>query len=303
MTGLIFLYEKELLGIIGLKPKTVKNYVACIVTLFNFINEHSISLSSVNEKHLLDFMIHLKKTGISISRINHYRSSLQSFFAFLVKIKSVYRSPATSMFTIKQKRSELNKPVKNESVHALLDYCDLDEFKGLRDFIMISVFWALGLRNNELRTLKVGSFDPAFDRKNKIGLLLIDGKNNKERSLFVVDKLYDNMLIYLSHPEAPKNKKSPLFCTKPNQAISGSQVSRIIKDIGRKQNIKERITPHVLRHTFATDLYNCGVPIDDIRAMMGHSNIAETSLYIHVSDEYRKNALENLSLEERFSWE
>ncbi|MCP4354026.1 MAG: tyrosine-type recombinase/integrase [Proteobacteria bacterium] len=303
MTGLIFLYEKELLGIIGLKDDTVKNYVACIVTFFNFIKERSVDLSSVNEKHLLNFMIYLKKTEIGFSRLNHYRSALQSFFAFIVKIKFISRSPATSMLTIKRKKSELNKPVKNESVHALLDSCNLASFKGLRDFVMISVFWALGIRNNELRTLKIGSFDPTFDRKNKIGLLLVDGKNNKERSLFVVDKLYDNMLIYLSHPEAQKNKKSPMFCTKPNQAISGSQVSRIIKDIGRKQKIKERITPHVLRHTFATDMYHSGVPIDDIRAMLGHSNVAETSLYIHVSDEYKKNALENLSLEERFSWE
>ncbi|MCP4354070.1 MAG: tyrosine-type recombinase/integrase [Proteobacteria bacterium] len=303
MTGLIFLYEKELLGIIGFKPDTVSNYVGCIIKFFDFINERSVDLKSVNERHLLDFMIYLKKIDISISRLNHYRSSLQGFFAFLVKINFISRSPATAMFTIKRKKSELNKPVKAESVHALLNSCNPDNFKGLRDFTMISLFWALGIRNKELRTLKVGSLDLAFDRKNKIGLLLVDGKNNKERSLFVVDKLYDNMLIYLSHREAPKNKKSPMFCTKPNQPISGSQVSRIVKDSVRKQKIKERITPHVLRHTFATDMYNSGVPIDDIRAMMGHSNVAETSIYIHVSDEYRKNALYNLSLEERFSWE
>jgi len=156
MTGLISLYEKELLDVIGLKVKTVKNYVACIVSFFNFINERSINLESVNGKQLLDFMIYLKKTEIGISRLNHYRSSLQGFFAFLVKIKFISRSPATSMFSIKSKKSELNKPVKNESVHALLDSCDLNTFKGLRDFTMFSVFWALGIRNNELRTLKKG---------------------------------------------------------------------------------------------------------------------------------------------------
>ena len=113
MTGLIFLYEKELLGIIGLKDDTVKNYVSCIVTFFNFINERSVGLNSVNEKHLLNFMIYLKKTEISFSRLSHYRSALQSFFAFIVKIKFISRNPATSMFTIKSQKSELNKPVKN----------------------------------------------------------------------------------------------------------------------------------------------------------------------------------------------
>ncbi|MCP4354156.1 MAG: tyrosine-type recombinase/integrase [Proteobacteria bacterium] len=303
MSGLICLYEKELTGVIGLKPDTVSNYTSCIISFFNFINKRRIGLKSVNEKHLLNFMIHLKKSETSTSRLNHYRSSLKSFFALLVKINFIHRSPATLMFTLKRKKSELNKPVKTEIVYNLLDGYDLKEFKGLRNFLIISIFWALGLRNKELRSLKVASFDPCYDRKNKIGRMLIDGKNNKERSLFVVDRLYDNILLYLSHPEAPKNKKSPMFCTKPNIGISEDQLRRIIRNSIKKQNIKERITPHVLRHTFATDMYNNGVPVDDIRVMMGHSNVTETSIYIHVADEYRKNALENLSINGRPSWE
>lgn len=303
MSGLICLYEKELSGVIGLKPETVSNYTSCIISFFNFIDNLEISLESVNEKHLLNFMIYLKKSEISISRLNHYRSSLKSFFALLVKINFIHRSPATFMFTLKRKKSDLNKPVKTETVYSLLDGYDLKEFKGLRNFLIISVFWALGLRNKELRTLKVASFDPSYNRKNKIGRMLIDGKNNKERSLFVVDKLYDNMLLYLSHPEAPKNKKSPMFCTKPNLGISEDQIRKIIKTSIKKQTIKERITPHVLRHTFATDMYNNGVPVDDIRVMMGHSTVAETSIYIHVADEYRKNALEALSINGGPLWE
>ena len=303
MSGLICLYEKELSGVIGLKRDTVSNYTSCIISFFNFINKLEVGLESVNEQHLLNFMIHLKKAETSISRLNHYRSSLKSFFALLVKINFIHRSPATFMFTLKRKKSDLNKPVKTEIVYSLLDGYDLKEFKGLRNFSIISVFWALGLRNNELRTLKVSSFDPCYDRKNKIGRMLIDGKNNKERSLFVVNRLYDNMLLYLSHPEAPKNKKSPMFCTKPNLGISEDQIRRIIRTSIKKQNIKERITPHVLRHTFATDMYNNGVPVDDIRVLMGHSNVAETSIYIHVADEYRENALENLSINGRPSWE
>ncbi len=303
MTGLIDLYKKELLGVIGLKPKTVQNYISCMTGFFSFIHEISVELTFVNEKHLLMFMVRLKNKGLSFSRLNHHRSSLQSFFTFLVKIKAVPRNPAESMFPIKSKRSELNKPVKPESVHALLDSYDLNNFRGIRNFTMVSIFWALGIRNNELRTLKVGSFDPAFDRNNRIGLLTVDGKNNKERSLFVVDKLYDNLLLYLSHRKAPKNKKFPLFCTKKNQPISGDQVNRIIRNNVKKNRIKERITPHVLRHTFATEMYHIGVPIDDIRVMLGHSNIAETSLYIHVSDEYLKTALDHLSLSGSLSWE
>ena len=168
--------------------------------------------------------------------------------------------------------------------------------------MIISILWALGLRLNELVTLKVRDFEPNHDPANKTGLLRIHGKGDKERALFVVDKLYTNLVSYLKHSQSPKKKSEPLFPTQINKAISKDRVQRLLKESARKAGITQRITPHVLRHTFGTEMYHQRVPLDAIEVMLGHENEAETSIYIHVSDELEKQALENITIEGRMSW-
>ena len=185
----------------------------------------------------------------------------------------------------------------------MLNTIDQTEWIGERNFIIISIFWALGLRLTELITLKVRDFEPGHDPENNIGLLRIHGKGDKQRALFVVDKLYVYLIHYLNHPESPKKKSEPLFPVQKNKAISTDRVQRMIKEYASSAGISERITPHVLRHSFATEMYHCGVPLYAIQAMLGHENEAESSIYIHVSDELEKQALENITIEGRMSWQ
>ncbi len=159
------------------------------------------------------------------------------------------------------------------------------------------MLWALGLRVNELTSLTVKSFEPEHDPENNIGLLRVRGKNKKQRALFVVDKLYDEITSYLEHPESPHKMNAPLFPIKTGTPISNDRVRGLIKEYCASANIKNRVTPHVLRHTFATDMYHQGIPIQAIQAMMGHNQIAETSVYVHVSDQLQKQALENIMIE------
>jgi len=151
-----------------------------------------------------------------------------------------------------------------------------------------------------LNYYRVGSFK-VQDHSKKIGTLRIKGKNKKERVLFVVDKLYTTFTQYLAHKDSPKMGKDFLFPGKQN-SISKDRVRNMIKEYTKKAGIKERITPHVLRHSFATEMYHNKVPLEAIRDMMGHCSIAETSLYIHVSDELKKNALEHITITGEVSW-
>ena len=120
---------------------------------------------------------------------------------------------------------------------------------------------------------------PHYDPDNKIGLLRVRGKNKQQRALFVVDKLYDAFTDYLAHTQSPKKKNDPLFPIEAGTAISTDRVYKLIKEYCQSANIKNRITPHVLRHSFATDMYHQGIPLQAIKAMMGHSKKAETSMY------------------------
>jgi len=302
MHELIELYRKELAEVAAYKNNTVGIYVTSIHRYFTYASEvMSFDPLKPGPGDLNGWLIHLKKAGTSLSRLQNYQIALKSFFTFACKMGIIKEHPALELYPVKKDKSMLNQPVCTHSLFKLLDGFDLSSWIGLRDYIIVSILWAMGLRLNECLILKVGDFDPDFNRKEKIGLLKIKGKGRKERTLFVVDKLYDHLIRYLKHPASPQRKTDFMFPTKirTGKAVSQDRIRRMIKQTAKEAGIAERITPHVLRHTFATDMYNRGVPVDAISRILGHDSIEETSLYIHVSDELKKKALEKISIRGR----
>ena len=148
--------------------------------------------------------------------------------------------------------------------------------------------------------MRVKDFETGHGKK--ISLLRIRGKNKKQRALFVVERLFDDICRYLAHPESPKKKLAPLFPAQPNTAISNNRLQNIIKQQAKKIGIKSRVTPRTFRHAFATEMYHQKVPLQAIGHMMGHDSIAETSIYVHVSDKLKQLALDNIHISRRVSW-
>ena len=108
---------------------------------------------------------------------------------------------------------------------------------------------------------------------------------------------------FLTNDESPKKKLAPLFPGQPDTAISKSRVQRIVKDRAVKAGIVPVVTPRMLRHSFATEMYHCGVPLSDLQVMMGHASIADTSIYVHVSDKLKQLALDSIFISRRCSWQ
>ena len=147
--------------------------------------------------------------------------------------------------------------------------------------------------------LKVGSFEAEHEPENKVGLLRVLGKGKKERALFVTGKLYSNLVGYLKHPETPKQMTSPMFPIPNNKGkqLSTDRARRMMKEVTREAGIKLRLTPHVLRHSFATHMYTNDVPVEAIEAMLGHTTTDETSIYIHVPKANKQQALAKITIE------
>jgi len=304
VVALIDEYQHELSSICGFAEDTVENYVSCMVMFYEWIRkEYQISPVNARGSHLCEWMMALKDRGLSYSRLEHHRSSLKTFYAMLVKMKIVKRNIALAIPRLRKRGIGRVMPVPKETVERLLDIVDQSTWIGKRNYMIISMLWALGLRISELTGLRVGSFEPDHVPEDRIGLLRVKGKNRKQRALFVVDNLYDNLIAYLAHPQSPKKKTDPLFPVESGKAISNDRIQKKIKEYCREAGIKERITPHVLRHSFATEMYNANVPLDAIQAMMGHEKRAETAVYIKVSDRFKKEALLQLTINERMSWE
>ena len=301
MIALIDEYKKELISIAYFAEETVQNYVSCIISFIEYCkNSLKLEPTKCRGHHILGWISEIKKTGVSNSRLQHHRSALKSFYAFLLKIKVIKKNPASAIPIIRKKRSERNKPISKDIAFKLLRSIDQSTWIGRRNYLIISILWGLGLRLNELTSLKVKSFEPAHGKRT--GLLRVKGKNRKQRALFVVDKLYDTLIEYLNDPQSPNKKNAPLFPVEKGTVISHDRVQRMIKEYCSRANIKERVIPHVLRHSFATEMYHQNVPLSAIQSMLGHSNIAETSIYIHVSDQLQKQALEQISISEEVTW-
>ena len=302
MTALFDLYRQELEDVLCYVPETINNYLSCLMMFYAFAQkELGITPDRATGPHICQWISVLKQTGISFSRLQHHQSALQTFFSMLIKHKYRKKNPADALPPLRHRQASTVRPVSREVVFRLLDQVDRSDWFGVRNHMIISMLWALGLRISELTRLTVESFEPEVEKN--IGLLRVNGKNRKQRTLFVVGRLYRNLKVYLSHPDSPKRKKQPLFPVNDTKAIASSTVQKKIKQYCRDAGITERITPHVLRHSFATEMYHEKVPVHAIQVMMGHARPAETSLYIKVKDSFKKQALRQLSLNARMSWE
>ncbi|MBN2258873.1 MAG: tyrosine-type recombinase/integrase, partial [Anaerolineaceae bacterium] len=271
-------------------------YMSCLEKYFDFArNQLKIDPLKAGARHLLKWMCFLKEQGLSRSRLIHHKSALTYFFALLVNLKKIDHNPAKALFTIRKKKSDFNQPISEAIAYKLLRSLKRETWLEERNFMMISLLWGLGLRVSELTSLKVGDFELEDD----IGLLRVRGKGKKQRVLFVVDKLYNELTDYLKHAHSPREKSSPLFPIHSNRkkAVSSDRVQTILKESACRAGIEERITPHVLRHSFATHMYSRRVPVSAIEVMLGHTSSDETSIYIHVAKANKQQALATITIE------
>jgi site-specific recombinase XerD len=302
MIALIDQYQKELLKVNGFAASTVETYILSVKAFCSFAkNELEMDPVKVKGPQLLKWILYLKNTGIGHSRLENHHYALKSFFTFLQKTGDNTSNPAQTPPLLIKRQRQRTKPISTQDAFKLLDSFDQSSWHGLRNYTMVSLLWALGLRTSELTGLKVRSFETGHGKR--IGLLRIRGKNKKQRALFVVDRLFDDLTRYLIHPQSPRKKPAPLFQGQPDTAISNNRVQRIVKDQAIKAGIATSVTPRVLRHSFATEMYHRNVPLSAIQAMMGHDSIADTSIYIHVSDKLKQLALDSILISRRSSWQ
>ena len=311
MNTLIEQFRKELLEIALYQNDTIANYISCIYHYMDFVNQNvGIDPLKTTPLHLKQWMIQLKNTGISNSRLSHHKCALTAFFTFLGKLKLIDNNPTDALSPMRKTKSNLNQPIDQNTAYKLLNKgVDRSTWIGERNFMIISCLYALGLRRQELANLKIRDFDPHFDPINKIGLLTVHGKGRKQRALFVVDKLCDRLVSFLKQSVSPTHvkmkcniKNRPIFPSRDGAILTGDHILKVVRQAAQKAGIEQRITPHVLRHSFATAMYLQKVPLDDIEDMMGHETSAETALYIHVPEEMKQQALELISLQGEYSW-
>jgi len=264
----------------GLSENTILSYGRDIKKFFQFIQRLKISFLDPGEDILGKFIRHTSRSGLSARSITRLISSLKSFYKFLVLDGVVKKNPALSLHSPKSMLS-LPKYLRVKEVERLLSQPDEKDTRGLRDKAMLELLYATGLRASELVLLRTK------DINLEDGFLICRGKGGKERIVPFGYSAVNALQKYLENARSRLMRRPCdfLFLTYRGDAFTRQGFWKLLKSYAQKANIASKISPHVLRHTFATHLLERGADLRSVQLMLGHSQITSTQIYTHVSRE------------------
>ena len=239
-------------------------------------------VESVTTADIRDFLISLKERGLSPASVARSLSSIKSFFKYLYHDKQFQDNPAEILETPKSWR-KLPDILSCEDVDNLLKSPNLESGLGLRDKAMLEVLYASGLRVSELISLKVNQLDM------EVGYLRTFGKGSKERIIpigAVAKRAVENYILN-SRPALASNRKDgrkaeELFVTRRGRGMTRQGFWKILKGYVSQANVRDSVSPHTLRHAFATHLLERGADLRSVQQMLGHSDISTTQIYTHI---------------------
>ncbi len=250
----------------------LKNYLAYLEKI-NIKDFKDITLKNIN-----DYIKELSQNGLSSKSIARHTTSIRELHKYLVKTKKISINVMDNYTGIKQAK-HLPTVLKSDEMEKILDV-DLDNVYKYRDKAMLELMYGAGLRVSELVNLTMYSIDLEND------IILIEGKGSKERIVPLNPYAKEALLNYLevrgSLIKTKNGIPDKLFLNNHGKGISRQGFNFILKNILEEKGIKTHATPHTLRHTFATDLLNNGADLKSIQALLGHEDIATTSIYTHV---------------------
>ena len=236
-----------------------------------FLNQNGDKISKeINYSFIRQWIVHLSEKKFSKVSINRKIASLKSYFNFLVNIGELNSSPLKAHKNLKSS-SKIVIPFSETEIEKVFEGFHFIDGSD-RDKLIIELFYSTGIRRDELLNIKIINID--FDNH----WIKILGKRNKERIIPMLPKLSKSILNYIS-------KYSPveyLFESKKSKQLSSSTVYRIINKYFRAVSSKVKVSPHVLRHTFATHMLNNGADINTIKEILGHSSLSSTQIYTKI---------------------
>ena len=239
-------------------------------------------VDSVTTANIRDFLISLREQGLSPASVARSLSSIKSFFKYLCQDKQFQDNPAEILETPKRWR-KLPDVLSSEDVDNLLNSPDLESVLGLRDKAMLEILYASGLRVSELINLQVSQLDM------QVGYLRTLGKGSKERIVPIgamakrgVENYILNSRPALISSRKDGGKPEELFVTRRGRGMTRQGFWKLLKGYVTQANIRASVSPHTLRHAFATHLLERGADLRSVQQMLGHSDISTTQIYTHI---------------------
>jgi integrase/recombinase XerD len=271
----------------GLATNTLSAYRRDLAKFEDFAKKRKLALAAVKRDDLVDFLASLYRQKLESKTVARHLVTLRNFFRHAQVQELISEDPTAHLESPKIRRS-LPGYLRLDEVEKLLELPDQTTPLGLRDRAMLEVLYSTGLRVSELTSLRV------MDLDTKVGCVRCIGKGDKERivpvgrkALAIVEKyLRDGRTALIGTTRG--NAGPYLFVNRRGGRISRVGVWKIFSSYGRKAGLRVPLTPHMLRHSFATHLLERGADLRSVQLMLGHSDISTTQIYTHVVEERLK---------------
>jgi integrase/recombinase XerD len=267
----------------GHSPLTVESYLRDLTRMVRFAELKNVRTpSQVTRAFLRDFIYALKDLGLESSTIRRQVSAIHTYYRFLLGEGAVEDDPSDRLETPRRTRT-LPDVLSLKEVEAMLAAPQADEPLAWRDRALLELAYGAGLRASELSGISV------HDLEMSEGLVRVVGKGSKERLVPIGRQVIGAVSLYLNtiRPRLDRGKTDGrLLLNARGQPLSRVGVWGIVKENARRAQIKKRVTPHTLRHTFATHLLEGGADLRAVQEMLGHADLSTTQIYTHVDREY-----------------
>ena len=269
----------------GLSANTLGAYRADLMALARDLDEHSVVLQDAAKSDLLDFIARRVESGAKPRSTARQLSSFRRFYRYIMR--EGYRSDdPTADIEMPRIGRSLPKTLTEEEVESLLQAPDTDEPLGHRDRAMLELLYATGLRVSELISLRQSQVN--FNQ----GVLRIVGKGDRERLIPLGDESLRWLKEFIEGPRMEillERQTEFLFPTRRGNSMTRQAFWHIIKRYATKSGISKKMSPHSLRHAFATHLLNHGADLRVVQLLLGHSDLSTTQIYTHVARERLKD--------------
>jgi integrase/recombinase XerD len=266
----------------GLSANTLQSYARDVAKLQSWAEKNRKQIEALERKDLREWISSMSRAGLAPTSVSRAVSAARGFFRFLMLDGHIKRHPAEDLHT-PQKLSYLPRFLTEDEIETLLGAPDVATDEGIRDRAILELMYATGLRASELAGLKTADVDI------HAGLLACHGKGNKERRVPIGKSAIHWLQQYLRVRRQMGGETRPQLFLYHGRGLTRQTAWTIIKKHAAKAGLPD-ISPHTLRHSFATHLMQHGADSRSVQALLGHSDISTTEIYTHITDLHMRKA-------------
>ena len=260
---------------------TILSYERDVDNYYGYIKLKNIDYKNISKDEIRDYLKYLDDLKYSKSTISRILSTLRHFYSYLV-IHNIVEINQFKLIRNPKKEKKLPNFLQGDELQKIFDTIDIEKPLGLRNRLIVELLYASGIRVSELTDLTLDDID--INNKE----IRITGKGNKERIVYFGEYAKKYLELYLEDSRPillNKNRTNYLLINNKGEALSPRGVQMVIEDIVKEASLKHNISPHALRHTFATDLLNNGADLKSVQELLGHSSLSTTQIYTHITNE------------------